>query len=238
MYLNLHEIQHISFDVWMTLLRSNPNFKPTRNQLIKSFFSLNNSIEEINDVMIYYDRLFTKMNEITGKQLDWQEVILLVINHLGKDISTISAPMFQTFYAEAEAIFWKYPPVLLYANLRETLSLAKQNRNISFNILSNTGFIEGRTLSAYFAQQGLESCFDFQLYSDEIQLSKPNPLVFEAVFAAAQKIKPLEKKQILHVGDNLVADGNGASDFGFSSFHTENCANFLAQLHLYACEVS
>ena len=45
-YLKAHQekYSHVSFDIWLTLIRSNPAFKPARIQAFKSFFSIDKDI--------------------------------------------------------------------------------------------------------------------------------------------------------------------------------------------------
>ncbi len=59
--------------------------------------------------------------------------------------------------------------------------------------------------------------FDFQLYSDEAGLSKPNPAFFQLMLAEVAKLKTIELTEILHIGDNPKADIWGAEMAGISS---------------------
>ena len=64
----------------------------------------------------------------------------------------------------------------------------------------------------------LNNYFSFQIYSDEVGFSKPNKEIFNLVFDSINKITTIEKKEILHIGDNIIADYNGAINFGFDAF--------------------
>jgi putative hydrolase of the HAD superfamily len=59
--------------------------------------------------------------------------------------------------------------------------------------------------------------FSFQLYSDETGFSKPNVKMFEMVYNQIGKNKIVNKLEVLHIGDNKVADYNGAINFGFDA---------------------
>ncbi|TXI99601.1 MAG: phosphoglycolate phosphatase, partial [Chryseobacterium cucumeris] len=91
-----------------------------------------------------------------------------------------------------------------------------KNQGKTINILSNTGFIKGKTMRKFLIHENLDQYIDFHIYSDEINCSKPNPLIFQEV---KNKIKDqdLPMHQILHIGDNPVADYQGAKNFGFSA---------------------
>lgn len=233
MLVQLKSVKHISFDVWLTLIRSHQSFKPARNALFRSFFGISKPIEVVHKTMTYFDRLFNHINQITGKQVEWEEMILCILSHLEIDILTIDKANLAAYYTEMEAIFWKYPPILMFPALPKVLAAARQ-KDISLSLLSNTGFIEGATLRKYFAQQNIATFLDFQLYSDELQLSKPNPKAFEAVWGEVLKRKNVEKNQILHIGDNQIADSDAAYNYGFTGFHTEDSTHFLQELLLYA----
>lgn len=57
---------------------------------------------------------------------------------------------------------------------------------------------------------GLSHCMDFQLNADEAGVEKPHPDIFEQVLKA-QNLRP---EQVVHIGDNPVADVQGANDVG------------------------
>lgn len=66
-------------------------------------------------------------------------------------------------------------------------------------------------------EYGFDEYFSFQVYSDEVGLSKPNLKIFELIHDYVNEQKSLHPKQILHIGDNIIADYNGARSYGFSA---------------------
>ena len=58
----------------------------------------------------------------------------------------------------------------------------------------------------------LDHFFCFQLYSDELRLSKPAAAFFDKVAEGAEKHRKesLRRQQILHIGDNPFTDLAGA----------------------------
>jgi len=68
----------------------------------------------------------------------------------------------------------------------------------------------------FLIEEDLDQYIDFHIYSDELKVSKPNPLVFQEVKNLI-KNQNLEMNQILHIGDNAIADYKGAKDFGFNA---------------------
>ena len=65
---------------------------------------------------------------------------------------------------------------------------------------------------------GLDSFFDFAVFSDEINASKPSPVFYENVFKRING----EKHEVIHIGDNYNADYIGAQNFGFNALLIDN----------------
>ncbi|GLU52616.1 hypothetical protein Dfri01_20770 [Dyadobacter frigoris] len=66
----------------------------------------------------------------------------------------------------------------------------------------------------------MEEFFDFQLYSDETGMSKPNRRLFELMVEKIYKyakVKNIDLNEIIHIGDNLKADIEGARSIGIRS---------------------
>ena len=113
-------------------------------------------------------------------------------------------------------LFMKFKPDLIYPKIKLLFKeIIEQEKTIS--ILSNTAFIKGFTLRKLIEQYDLENYFSFQIYSDETGFSKPNKEIFRLVYNEVNNFKLIEKKEILHIGDNRIADYDGATNFGFDA---------------------
>ncbi len=209
-------IKHISFDVWLTLIYTNPAFKPARDALTSSFFDIKKDLKVVTETFKHYDNCFTKVNEIVGLNLDSREMLLIILANLEVEIEKLNHSLLDSYEKEISNLFWQYPPIFLESNFYEIAERLVQ-QNISLSILSNTGFIEGKTLRAFFAHQKIDHFFTFQCYSDEAGLSKPSPLFYKYAFDTILTYKNLNKNQVLHIGDNPIADVKGANKFGFRS---------------------
>ncbi|MBT2621003.1 MULTISPECIES: HAD family hydrolase [Chryseobacterium] len=213
--IDIHNHYHFSFDLWLTLIKSHPEFKAKRVELFSSFFNINRPIEEVAKTVKYYDDLCNTINEVIGGNVDTFEIYLLILNALNVDIKELNRDDLNRFYTESEELFLEYKPVIIFENVHQFFNEIK-SQGKTINILSNTGFIKGKTLRKFLIEENLDEFIDFHIYSDEINCSKPNPIVFQEV---KNKIKnqDLELHQILHIGDNLIADFNGAKNFGFNA---------------------
>ena len=216
MKLEYSKYKHISFDLWLTLIKSNPEFKNKRNLLFKDFFEVNSSIEKVTDVVRHYDLLCNNINEKTGLNIDTFEIYYLILGALNINLDEIGIEKLSQFYKEAELLFMKFKPELIYPKIKLLFKeIIEQEKTIS--ILSNTAFIKGFTLRKLIEQYDLENYFSFQIYSDETGFSKPSNEIFKLVYNEVNSFKSIEKKEILHIGDNRIADYNGALNFGFDA---------------------
>jgi putative hydrolase of the HAD superfamily len=213
--IDIHNHCHFSFDLWLTLIKSHPEFKAKRVELFSSFFNVDKPIEEVAKTVKYYDDLCNTINEVTGGNIDTFEMYLMILGSLDVDMKELNKERLNEFYVKSEDLFLEYRPVVIFENIHDFFEDIK-NQGKTINILSNTGFIKGKTMRKFLIHENLDQYIDFHIYSDEINCSKPNPLIFQEV---KNKIKDqdLPLHQILHIGDNPVADYQGAKDFGFSA---------------------
>lgn len=213
--IDIHNHCHFSFDLWLTLIKSHPEFKTKRVELFSSFFNVDKPIEEVAKTVKYYDDLCNTINEVTGGNIDTFEIYLMILGALDVDIKLLNREKLNEFYDRSETLFLEYKPVLIFENIHDFFEDIK-NQGKSINILSNTGFIKGKTMRKFLIHENLDQYIDFHIYSDEINCSKPNPLIFQEVKNRIND-QDLPMHQILHIGDNPVADYQGAKNFGFSA---------------------
>ncbi|WP_404987035.1 HAD family hydrolase [Chryseobacterium sp. M5] len=213
--IDIHKHDHFSFDLWLTLIKSHPEFKAKRVELFSSFFNVEKPIGEVAKAVKYYDDLCNNINEVIGGNVDTFEIYLLILNSLNVDIKQLNQDNLNEFYQKSEDLFLEYKPVVIFEELHNFFDEIK-NQGKTINILSNTGFIKGKTMRKFLMNENLDQYIDFHIYSDEIKCSKPNPLVFQEVKNQIRN-QELQMEQILHIGDNPIADYKGAKDFGFSA---------------------
>ena len=145
MKLDYSNYKHLSFDLWLTLIKSNPEFKSKRNLLFKEYFNIDCSLEKVTEVVRYYDVLINNTNEKTGLNVETYEIYFLILNALNVKIEEIEIEKLDDFYKETELLFMQFKPNLIYPQIH-ILFEEILNQNKSINILSNTGFIKGNTL--------------------------------------------------------------------------------------------
>ncbi|WP_291151795.1 HAD family hydrolase [Flavobacterium sp. UBA7680] len=221
MKIDIKNYKHISFDLWLTLIKSNSEFKTKRNKLFKDFFEIEADEKTVADKIRYYDLACNNINEKTGLNIDTFEIYSLILNSLNHNYENISFEKLNDYYIESELLLLNYKPVLMYSDLKKYLKTI-QSEGKTMNLLSNTAFIKGYTLRKIISFYELDDFFSFQIYSDECGFSKPNYKIFELVYNEVNKIELMSKSAILHVGDNKNADYNGAKNYGFDALLINN----------------
>jgi putative hydrolase of the HAD superfamily len=199
--IDIRNHSHFSFDLWLSLIKSHPEFKAKRVELFSSFFDIDKPVAEVAKAVKYYDDLCNTINEVIGGNVDTFE--------------TLDKTRLDEFYQKSEDLFLEYKPVVIFENLHQLFEEIK-TQGKTINILSNTGFIKGKTMRKFLIHENLDQFIDFHIYSDETNCSKPNPQIFQEVKYLI-KNQEMDLHQILHIGDNPVADYKGAKDFGFSA---------------------
>lgn len=212
----LYKFKHISFDLWLTLIKSNPDFKPKRNLLFKEFFGIDKSIDEVAGVIRKFDVLTNSINEKVGCNFNTFEIYYLILDALSVDIDKISYTDLQDYYSLSEKLLMQYKPLLLDDNIPTVLEHLYQNGQ-TMNLLSNTAFIKGSSLRQLITYYDLDKYFAFQVYSDETGYSKPSKEIYQLTYDEIRSIGDIAKQDVLHVGDNPLSDYDGAIKFGFNA---------------------
>jgi putative hydrolase of the HAD superfamily len=212
--------EHYSFDLWLTLIKSNPLFKPARIEyFFENYnFSKKNKIE-IKKVFRKVDLMCNLINEKVGKNVDAMEMYLMVLYLLDEKDHGIDAIEMAELYQKMEELVLENLPILLNQNIRPTLIKIRE-QGATTSILSNTGFIKGTTLRKVLTKLKILDLFDFVIFSDEIDMSKPNDKIYELLYNEVKVLKKsnsIKKEKIVHLGDNYTADYLGAKNFGFNA---------------------
>lgn len=190
----------ISFDLWMTLIRSNPNFKAARNEMVFKQFNPNHkSIEEVSNIIRDIDVRCNHLAEKSGQHISSKTMWSLIFRKLNHPLEVDSLKQVDN---NTQMLFNLFPPVNYDSDTLPTLEkLMRKNR---LYVVSNTGFIAGKTILNSIDSEIIALINDWN-FSDEKGISKPNKDLFFS-------------KVDLHVGDNPIADG-GCEKLGISFFH-------------------
>ena len=142
-----------------------------------------------------------------GGNVDALSMYAMVLYNLGYPMENIRPMELLSIYHNCQQIMDKYPPVL-YDNNTMTTLLKLKDSGAEMSILSNTGFTKGEAMKRHLTRLGIAHLFDFMIFSDEVGLSKPNDILFKMVIMKSSS----DKREILHVGDNSLADDSKRID--------------------------
>lgn len=226
--------KHYSFDLWLTLIKSNPVFKKERALFFHKWLNANGkSLEEVEKTFRKVDLMSNAINQKSGKNLDVEELYLMIIYELNGSNSIFEDLDMEWLLHEMEQLFFQYIPTIYHPETLSTLHKLKEIPDVSMSILSNTAFIKGSTLRVVLERLGMAHFFDFQLYSDEVNISKPNieffTLMIEKIYHKRLNDN-LTFDDVIHVGDNKIADIDGANKLGINSFLINSNLNTIADL--------
>ncbi len=211
-------IKHISFDLWLTLIKSHPEFKEKRARFLKNEFNPKGlSVGDIMGIVQKTDIVSDRLNEITGLKVPTDQMYRRILIQLGNAQKSVTDILLSQIKSRVHELFMANLPGFLNNSIHSMLQTLK-NEGFTMNISSNTGYIEGSTIVETLRELDISEYFVFCIFSDEIGASKPSIRFFSEVF---EKVK-VEKTEVLHVGDNFKADYKGALKFGFNALHIKN----------------
>lgn len=197
----LQNIQ-FSFDLWNTLFIPNPNYKQKTIKYLADLSGQNfdETFQLYKAVKAEQDILAEEHGLGFPTEMTWRKVFFI----LGLDYN-------ENVLNDVYSIFLENRPTVPTDTLSKLVALQKRHDT---NIASNTVVIPGKILRKVLADAGLDN-FNFQLYSDEIGVSKPNIEFFNQITELTKK-----EKYVLHIGDSEKTDGAGARQAGFRFIKT------------------
>ena len=211
-------IKHISFDLWLTLIKSHPEFKQKRAEFLrKNFNPLGYSFSEVNEIVQKTDKVSDRINEINGKKLKTELMYKRILLKLGNRPELINDDLLTEIKDFGNELFMNYQPDFLNESIYSMLDALK-TKGYELNLSSNTGFIEGYIISDTLKNLNIFNYFNFFVFSDEINASKPSVDFFEKVYEQIS----FQKSEVLHIGDNYKSDYEGALKYGFKALHIKN----------------
>ncbi len=209
---------HLSFDLWMTLIRSNPRFKLEKINLLHSKYNpQSKSIDEVKTILRKIDVNSTRLTEITGRNIDPLIMWGMILLEMGYDEEfVLKEEILVELNSKIQQLCLDYMPIPYDENTVKELEKLYKITDL-MTIASNTGFISGVTMRKVLKEIGILKFFRGEVFSDECGFAKPSGLFFEKV----KKLSPygsFGQKWIMHIGDNVNADIIGAELAGIQSY--------------------
>ncbi len=213
----LEGIDLVSFDVWLTLIRSHPDYKLNRAKVLRFYLGAESvDLESFLAITRSVDKESDAESDKTGRQLGLPERVRAVYEALSPDqrVAELTDEIIEAFDDASMKLIVNYLPGLIEEDLLATLSEIER-RGIKMAIVSNTGFIDGRHMRIVLERLGISQFINVLIFSNEVGVAKPSKLVFQALVEKSG----VDGRRILHIGDNLKADYEGATSCGIRALH-------------------
>jgi len=201
----------VTFDLWATLIKPNPEYSLKRAEFLSSYVKDKSLIKEIpsiiKEIKIKHDDLIEN-HGVHFASLDLYKNICHALNinwHYAEEIKQ-----------KLGTLFVHTHPVLMGGSI-EMLQTCKDLK-LDVHLISNTVFTDGVFLRRGINQLGILEVFKSLTFSDEVGLSKPNPVIYD--LAKKNVIEHAESSdvKILHIGDNRTTDGAARLVEGYKFF--------------------
>ncbi len=216
--------KHYSFDLWGTLIKSNPQYKIERAEFFRTHF--NRALltqQQIANIFVNVSATCTAVSEVTCLPVYAEQMYTMVLHKMAYPLEQITIRDIASIIRQMDMLLLKHHPILYDEYTKNTLyKLYETGATIS--LLSNTGFARGAILREVIGLLDIENVFHFQIYSNERGLCKPSPQLFQSMFERAATMHSiryngaLPPSEVLHVGDNTKADINAANAAGIQGF--------------------
>jgi len=188
---------------------------------------------EIAKMMRKIDIQCTRLVEIQGLHFDSLQMIAFLLLEMGyEELTPIDYSTLSSISDEFQTLFLENPPSLYDDNTFRALDILSDIVPV-LTIGSNTGFILGETIREVLRKQKVYFMFVDEYFSDEIELAKPNPAFFGYITTRSRFVT----KEILHVGDNPIADGFGPTQIGMQSMIINSNDKTIMDVVAYVKEV-
>lgn len=206
-------IRGVTFDWWHTIAETpwpdyDAHMRRIRVERIRDAFSDRGLVVEPEALYRAYDRHTDLLIEKWRDHVDLsgEEQIHAFLEFAGLDAA--DPDLLDALAASfGDAIRSKLP--ILYPHIGPTLAALKA-RGYRVGLISNTGRTWGRFLRPIQDDLGIGKYFDDRIFSDELGVRKPEPVIFERALEHLE-LRPAET---VHVGDDLVADVSGSRRIG------------------------
>jgi putative hydrolase of the HAD superfamily len=199
-------LKAVSFDLWLTLLKSNPEARRGRVAAIAAAFGTQPS-EALNTLSHEVSSELDRASSETGTDYGCGDRLDRIADRLRKP--RLDGDARRAAIAAVQLALLAAPPRLIEADVAQTLATLRTGYRLM--CISNTGYASGATMRQNLEKIGVAQHFDAMVFSDEVGVAKPDPKIFE-VAAARLGLQPSE---ILHIGDSQVSDIGGGKAAGY-----------------------
>jgi|LauGreDrversion4_2_1035121.scaffolds.fasta_scaffold28547_4 putative hydrolase of the HAD superfamily len=197
-------MKHISFDVWGTILQSNPNNNTNRAIYLKEHFQLDSPISDIQKIIKDNGKSINELQESTGIQVGRSEIFERLLRKFDLNFTADNLLLVDAIFQQS---FLDNPPELIEPGYADAIAALNTSHNLS--ILSNTVYVKGENIQKVLDGYLGSGLFDFTLYSDQLGYSKPHENVYRALIGQSG----VTSTEIVHIGDSVLCDIEGPQKY-------------------------
>ncbi|WP_343048595.1 HAD family hydrolase [Allobranchiibius huperziae] len=215
-------------DIWGTLIGSDPSFKPARNEMLRSALAPGVAAGDFDVALRTADRDGDELSMATGRDVGFDQRVGLVLDRLGVGASALGDRSAYLLARQAE-LASAQPPRPLTPSLPSLLGAVAERMPVV--LTSNTGMLPGELMRKLLRLAGFADDL-WMVFSNEVGAAKPSREIFDV----AVDLVGLPAGEVLHIGDNPVADVEGARAAGLQTLLVEPDGMALAaRLQTMAC---
>ena len=218
-------IKAVSFDFWFTITSITPENDMKVNEirkkgLVKLFkeYGITMKAEEIIPKLYQAKKNIIKMKKEQGyvdfssRHIQIPYLLEFMSSemplYLSRSKPILKERLLDSFSEIVTTALLSHLPLLI-PNVNQAIEHVK-DLDLKLGIVSNTGLTKGKSLRKILEYYNVLHHFDSIIFSDEVELMKPNPKMFKIL---VDELK-LEPSEIVHVGDTIYADIVGARKAG------------------------
>jgi FMN hydrolase / 5-amino-6-(5-phospho-D-ribitylamino)uracil phosphatase len=195
---SLQEIRAISFDGDGTLWDFEQVMRRSLQRVLDELSQIDPDTASLLSIEKMISIRKTVGEELTGKMTNLETIRLEAFKRtlqiVGKPDDCLAAYLNQRYY--------RFKDISLFDDVMPTLK--ELNKKFKLGLLSNG--------NSYPERCGLEGIFEFVVFSQDHGIEKPDPEIFKIALIKAA----CSPKQLLHVGDSLSNDVQGAANAGIT----------------------
>lgn len=196
----------VSLDIWGTLLASDPQFKPARNEMLRTALAPDVPADVFDAAMRQADRDVDDVCVRDGVDIGFAGRVEATLRALR--LSTWSlADRVPELYDAQQRLALAHPPRPLHVELPAAVAALP----LPVVLTSNTGMLPGDLMRKLLVPAGFGGFPG--VFSNELGVAKPHPRMFEEACATLG----VAAAQVVHIGDNPAADVAGARAAGLQA---------------------
>jgi putative hydrolase of the HAD superfamily len=204
-------MNHISFDVWGTLFKSNIQNNIKRARFLKQTLKLDLNETYIELTIKDHGKIINLNQEKSGIQIGRSELFFTLLQKL-----SISKVEYDYSYLDSvfQEIFLENTPSIFHDNYEKLIHDLSLNNNLS--ILSNTIYAKGTSIRFVLESYFGKDVFKFMLFSDEIGFAKPHEFVYQEL------INNSNSEKLIHIGDSVLCDVESPRKYNIRTFQVHS----------------